>query len=358
MHVHMNGSEWFDTRAGGLNRYFDSLFMALRDHDDTNGLEVTASAFGSPLPGGTSWGSHDASLLKRYVRAKRGPAWSPNLVVDRHFSLYGGRPRGKEGQAPLVIHFHGPWAGESRAAGEGNVGVAIKRSFERARYRKADAYVVLSENFKDLLTNEYRVDADKIHIIPPGVDLNRFQPAEQVPSRPNVVCVRRLERRMGIDVLLKAWKLVIAQCPTAFLTIVGTGTEEQNLRTLAHELSLNGSMSFTGRASDQRLAQLYAGASITVVPSLELEGFGLIALESLAAGRAPIVTDVGGLPDAVRGLDASLILKRGNMEALADRILSALDGKVPSPSACRQHAERFSWSVAAKRHVDLYRSVF
>lgn len=357
VHVHMQGSEWFGTRAGGLNRYFDSLFSALRNHRTAANFRVSASAFGNPPSGGSSWGTADAPLPLRYVRSRSGPAWTPDLVIDRHFSLYGGRPSGPERMAPLVVHFQGPWAGESRAAGERGFGVAVKRTFEEARYRKADAYVVLSGEFKDLLTNEYRVDADKVHVIPPGVDLEHFQPSMQRSLRPSVVCVRRLERRMGISVLLDAWKLVVAQCPEAHLTIVGTGGEGQNLRRQAQTLAITSSTTFAGRTSDEQLARVYTDSWVSVVPSLELEGFGLIALESLAAGRAPIVTDVGGLPASVKGLDETLVVEKGNVEALADRILSALNGDVPTPNACRAHAELFSWGATADRHLNVYRSV-
>lgn len=80
----------------------------------------------------------------------------------------------------------------------------------------------------------------------------------------------------------------------------------------------------------------------------------MIALESLAAGRAPVVTDCGGLPDAVRGLDPSLIVPAGDAEALADRIAAALSGRVPGRRQCRAHAETYSWDAAAQRHVALY----
>jgi glycosyltransferase involved in cell wall biosynthesis len=90
---------------------------------------------------------------------------------------------------------------------------------------------------------------------------------------------------------------------------------------------------------------------------VKLEGFGLIALESLASGRAPIVTDCGGLPDSVRGLDPSLIVPSGDAGALADRIVRSLDGDVPGPGQCRTHAESFSWHAAAERHVAMYQEL-
>jgi glycosyltransferase involved in cell wall biosynthesis len=162
---------------------------------------------------------------------------------------------------------------------------------------------------------------------------------------------------MGIDVLIRAWPEVLAARPDARLVIVGSGREERALGAQVEAAGLDGSVSFEGCATDERLIQLYSRAALTVVPSVELEGFGLIALESLAAGRAPIVTDCGGLPDSVRGLDATLIVSPGDASALAGRIARALDGDVPGPDRCRTHAEAFSWDAAAERHVAMYREL-
>lgn len=162
---------------------------------------------------------------------------------------------------------------------------------------------------------------------------------------------------MGIDVLLRSWRELSSESPETKLVIVGTGSEERSLRELTNSLGLGGQVEFAGRISDQELVQLYARALFTVVPSVALEGFGLIALESLASGRAPVVTNCGGLPDSVRGFDKSLIVEKNDVEALAQRISLALDGNVPSPEACRAHAETFSWGQVAERHVQLYREI-
>lgn len=354
--VHMTGSAWFPTVPGGLNRYFTDLYRAMRSRPD---LEVSAAAFGDPVDGGRSWGPSAGSTWQR-VRAafdERTPL-PRGAVLDRHFCLYGRPAIDRRGRHPLVVHFHGPWAAESRMSGSGNTAVRVKYWIERIRYLGADRYVVLSHPFRDLLAETYRVPRHKIRVIPPGIDLGRFPfRAQPRPSR-TVLCVRRLERRMGIDVLIRAWPEVLAAHRDARLVIVGTGREESPLRAqVAVTSGLGGSVSFEGRAADERLVQLYEEAAMTVVPSVELEGFGLIALESLAAGRAPIVTDCGGLPDSVRGLDASLIVPAGDANALTSRIVRALDGDLPGPARCRTHAEAFSWHAAVEQHVAMYREL-
>ncbi|GAB2657727.1 glycosyltransferase family 4 protein [Prescottella soli] len=352
LRVHMTGSEWFDALPGGLNRYFTDLYLSLRSHP---GIDLSAIAFGSSEAGGRSWGPTGGSTLHRAFSAFQDRTDLPRgAIIDRHFSLYGRSPLGRRGRHPLVVHFHGPWADESRMAGSVEFAARAKYWIERVRYAGADRYVVLSGHFKDVLTQTYRVPEDRIRIIPPGVDLNRFHTSDASGSAGTVLCVRRLERRMGVHVLLDAWPDVVAAHHDARLVIVGTGSEEAALRMQAARSGVGDSVTFAGRIDDVRLASLYQQATITVVPSVALEGFGLIALESLAAGRAPIVTDCGGLPDAVSDLDRSLIVRAGNTEALADRIVGALAGRAPEHRQCRAHAEKFSWATAAQRHVDLY----
>jgi glycosyltransferase involved in cell wall biosynthesis len=352
LRIHMTGSEWFATAPGGLNRYFTDLYLALHHRPD---VDVSAVAFGHPEPGGQSWGPPGGSTLRRACVAFRDRTVLPqDAIIDRHFSLYGRPTRGRSGRHPFVVHFHGPWAAESLMAGSGEIPARTKYLLERIRYAGADRYVVLSGFFRDVLMHSYGVPEERIRVVPPGVALDRFRASDVPSSSRTVLCVRRLERRMGVHILLRAWPDVIAADPHARLVIVGTGTEEAVLRAQAARLGVGSSITFEGHVEDTRLAHLYEEAAVTVVPSVALEGFGLIALESLAAGRAPVVTDCGGLPDAVRELDQSLVVPAGDAGALADRIAGALSGRVPDRQRCRAHAETFSWDAAAQRHVALY----
>lgn len=347
--VHLTGTTWPGTEPGGLPRYFADLFAALRRRTD---VAATAAAFGDPESGGATWGPGAGSTAAR-IRASRAPAPAGTAVLDRHFALFGPPPRG----AALVTHFHGPWAQESAAAGEGRAAVAVKALVERARYRGSDRFVVLSQSFADVLVARYGADREAIVVIPPGVDLARFAAAPAPDGPPRVLCVRRLERRMGIDALLRAWPAVLARHPDARLDVVGDGSQRDLLRQRAAELGITDTVTFVGTIDDADLARRYAAATLTAVPSLAWEGFGLVALESLASGRAPVVTDVGGLPDAVRDLAPDLVVPAGDAEALADRLAAGLDGARPSAAACRARAERFTWDAAAARHAALYRAV-
>ena len=116
-----------------------------------------------------------------------------------------------------------------------------------------------------------------------------------------------------------------------------------------------------GFVPDADLPVAYRAANLSVVPSIALEGFGLVVLESLAAGTPVVVTPVGGLPEVVSGLSEDLILHGSSANHLAEGLaarLSALD-KLPSEIACRAYAkDNFDWPVIAKRVVDVYKNAF
>jgi glycosyltransferase involved in cell wall biosynthesis len=300
------------------------------------------------------------------VRRAAGSLAGSVDVVDVHFALYALVPLYTTGlrRLPLVVHFQGPWADESRLArGQGRFTVAVKRAVERAVYRRAVTVVVLSEAFGRLVAERYGVDPKRVVVVPPGVDLDRFSPGDRLAARQRlslpteafvVVSARRLEARMGLDVLLAAWGKVQAVHHDVVLLVAGEGRERQHLEALRAQLPHPDGVRLLGRVSDDELVELYRAADCSVVPTRVLEGFGLVTLESVACGAPAIVTDVGGLPDGVVDLDPSLVLPAADVDALADRLVAAADGVLPHRDACRRHAETFAWDAVARRHLEIY----
>jgi glycosyltransferase involved in cell wall biosynthesis len=85
---------------------------------------------------------------------------------------------------PVVVHFHGPWAQESAAAGEtGRLRLGIKRELERWVYHRAEAVVTLSSAFKRLIVNKYGTPPWCVHVVPPGVDTETFTPGDRDAAR-------------------------------------------------------------------------------------------------------------------------------------------------------------------------------
>lgn len=362
------GMGWFPDQPGGLNRYVREVYRALEAGGHAVRLVVAGPAPSAPASVVVA-GDARQPLPRRLLDLRRaaGPVLRRSDVVDTHFALYAvpvlaGRGRGRS----LVVHFHGPWAQESRSAGQGGLNVTAKRAVERWVYRRADRCVVLSETFRDVLVRDYGVPEHKVTLVRPGVDLDRFAPSGDVaalkqgmglPPAPVVLAVRRLVPRMGLDVLLDAWAQ--ADVGDARLVVVGDGPSRAELEDQVARSGLSSSVHLAGRVSDEDLPRWFALADLSVVPSLSLEGFGLTVLESLATGTPVVVSDLGGMGEVLPELSPSLVVPPGDVGALAERLGSAVrdPGSLPSAAQCRAFAEAHGWDRTAEQVAAVYGDV-
>ncbi len=205
------------------------------------------------------------------------------------------------GSTPTVFQPHA-WSFE---AVEGVVRRA-SLAWERAAARWAHALVAVSEAERDTgvasgIRGNYRV-------IPNGVDTSRFIPREREDGPPLAVCVARLSRQKGQDVLVAAWPAVRARVPDARLVLVGDG----DLKLPATE-----GVDVAGPSDD--VAGWYARASVVVLPS-RWEGMSLTMLEAMASGRSVVATDVAGAREAL----GDEVVPVEDVSALADAIARRL----------------------------------
>lgn len=310
-----------------------------------------------------------ASLLARVTRVMRASSKGPPPdLVDAHFALYAAVPMKFTGlrRSQLVVTFHGPWADEVAVQfGSGRAVHWVRRRLEAHVYRRADHLLVLSEAFRRVLLERYHVDPWRLAVVQPGVDLDRFQVGSKEQSRlaldlpPDAfiaVALRRLVPRMGLDTLIQAWQGTVDTLPDGSrLVIAGDGPLLKQLKEQASGGKRAETILFPGRLSDDAVVHLFQAADVNVVPTASLEGFGLIVLEAAACGTPSIVSDVGGLPEAIRSLDSSLVVPPGDPDALAGRIAAAAEGVLPGSSDTRAFAERFSWAEHVRKRLDIYR---
>ena len=204
---------------------------------------------------------------------------------------------------------------------------------EAANLRRSAAVVVLSEHSRrEVLTFGY--PPAQIRLIPGGTDLERFHPAtDRAAARQRLglpagqallLSVRRLAPRMGLDNLVRSMPAVVARRPDVLLLIGGKGPERERLERLVAELGLEDHVRLLGFIADDDLAAYYQAADAFVLPTLALEGFGLVTTESLACGTPVLGTPVGATPEILRRLDARLVLPGTGPEALAEGITAFL----------------------------------
>jgi glycosyltransferase involved in cell wall biosynthesis len=366
MRIACVGTGWYPRSPGGLEKYVYGMTRSLVRAGEHVDLFVTGETEPNDTGGRLfSIGNTDDALWKRARDARKmfsSAMRGPYDVINIHFAM-NALPlipfidRG----TPRVVHFHGPWAAESRAEGGGGISVAIKRALERFVYHRADRFIVLSTAFKEILVG-YGVDAARVAVIPMGIDTDFFRPsADRRRVRADLgwpmdttvfFTARRLINRVGLHELIRAAQLVRAQTPNFVLKIAGRGPLHDELQSSIASLGLSECVELLGFVSEEDLVKAYQAADVTLLPSQALEGFGTIISESLACGTPVIVTPIGGMPEAVAPLGTQLIARSASSADIAERMEAALRRSLtfPDRDACRAFAlEHYDWDLVAAR---------
>jgi glycosyltransferase involved in cell wall biosynthesis len=216
-------------------------------------------------------------------------------------------------------------------------------AWERRAARRTDLFLCVGE--AEAKQGQAQGVRGRYAIVHNGVDLNRFRPADErariaararlgVPAAaPLVVCVGRVTRQKGQDVLLAAWPAIRHRSPDARLALVGDGD-------LLPSLPPAPGITFAGSVPDVR--DWLAAADLVVLPS-RWEGLSLTVLEAFATGRSVVVSDVPGLAEVVTG-EVGARVAPGDPAALADavtrRLLDRSLTRAEGEAAAR-HAARF-----------------
>jgi len=253
-------------------------------------------------------------------------------------------------------------------------------AIERRLMEQADTIVAATTLDRDQMVAHYGADADKIRIVPCGVELQRFHPRDMsaaraaldlpLPPHRLLLLVGRIEPLKGIDALIRALALLIERRPEwrGALTalIVGGGgegertrwnAEQRRLATLRAELGIADAVRFLGARPQEQLPLLYAAADVVTMPS-HYESFGMAALEGLACGRPVVATAAGGPALIVEDRASGLLTPPNNPEALTDRLEQLLgDDRLRADMglAARARAERFGWPAITCEILRVYR---
>ena len=323
------------------------------------------------------------SGLARAARARGAEAveWrssrSPNVETVREARALGRQIREID---PDLVHLHSSKAGLagrlalrgtrptvfqphawSFDAVDGPIGTAAA-AWERFAARWAHAIVCVSESERERglragVRGNYRV-------IPLGLDLDEWPlPGEQERHRarerlgldaaPLAVCIGRLSRQKGQDVLVEAWPRVAARLPAARLVLVGDGPEYEQLAARAPS-----SVQLAGHRDDTR--EWIVAADVVVVAA-RWEGLSYVMLEALATGRSVAATDVGGAREAL-GEDAGVIvpIEDGSalVDAVAERLLDPNLARAEGEAGRRRAERLFGLDRTARQAAELYEELF
>jgi glycosyltransferase involved in cell wall biosynthesis len=148
------------------------------------------------------------------------------------------------------------------------------------------------------------------------------------------------------------------QLPGVRLVIGGSGILRTSLEQRATHLGLADRVQFAGFIPDEQLARYYQAADLVVLPSLALEGFGLITLEALACGTPVVATPESGATDVLGALEPTWLAPDREPATLARTVAGVL-ATIPSQTdmggRCRAHAEHYGWAGIVGQYEELYR---
>jgi len=374
---------------GGLPRYARELAGALAAAGADATLVVKRVSADAPAVQRTADG---VTIVRHAVPSKRNPlfgaayplytargvlgplrrAAGEPTIVHGHFAV-STLPLALRG-APFLYTFHAPLWRELLDERQGTYhlpravqGAAVTglRAAERVVVARARHTVVLSQFMRTQL-GELSVRAGReAEVLPGGIDLAKFAPQPAVPragvEAPVLFTARRLVPRTGVDRLIEALPAIVAEHPLASLAVAGVGEMEDQLRQLAARAGVGERVQFLGRLSDDELVRWYRRATLVVMPTVRLEGFGLTIAEALAC-EAPVVgTPVGAIPELLGRVDPSLLSADNSPAALATAIKRLLS----APERLRELAARgravvvpgFGWRTIARRYLELYEEV-
>jgi glycosyltransferase involved in cell wall biosynthesis len=298
----------------------------------------------------------------RYLRRGRN---GYDIIHDNQSLSYGLLDIARSGY-PTVATIHHPITvdrdTEVDAAGSWLRRMKVRRwysflTMQKRVSRRISNIITVSECSKRDIGREFRLPADRFHVVPNGINADFFYPLEGVKRRDDMILVTNSADTplKGLRYLLEA-VADIRRKRKIRVVVIGTPKKDGVIERLIADLSLGDTVQFTGRIAYEEFARYYAEATMAVIPSL-YEGFGMPAGEAMACGVPVISTSGGALPEVVG--DAGILVPPGDATALRDAITALLDDPERRRSLGEAGLARvrnsLTWRHAAQKTVEVYR---
>jgi glycosyltransferase involved in cell wall biosynthesis len=244
---------------------------------------------------------------------------------------------------------------------------AWRQHMERWLTSKVDKSVCVSRGVADFCGDKGRFPAEKLVVIPNGVDLSRFENVAPVdltelgvpPSRRTILYVGRLDRQKGLDWLLaEVLPRVFRELPQHDLLLVGDGPERQELESLGKKVGWSDRVHFRGWQS--AVPRILAASDLLVLPS-RWEGMPNVVLEAMAAGKPVVATRAEGVVELLGEGAASQSCPAGNAAGFGERIIRLAQDRTLATELGAQNQRRaaaeFSLPAMISRYASLYESL-
>jgi glycosyltransferase involved in cell wall biosynthesis len=241
---------------------------------------------------------------------------------------------------------------------------SIERLLIPNRLNMIDHVVTISESSRRDISQYLGFPDDRITVVYPGVDLDRFHPissaqtVSELTNRPYILCVGGADATKNVETLIDAFSLLPQALRVTYdLVLAGDFRRREDIRDRVAKAGIGQQTIFPGIVSDEQLIELYHHAAVFVFPS-RYEGFGLPVLEAMACGCPVICSNAASLPE-VAG-DAALLRDPEDVEGFAEDIERVLtDGALRQGLRERglAQAAKFPWERTARETIAVYRRV-
>ncbi len=238
------------------------------------------------------------------------------------------------------------------------------RRFTKSVLKEAATVITVGEKLRSDVINDYGIESQKVEVMSMGVDTNVFKPMGQeevrllldVPLNERVLLfVGNVIEAKGVIELVGAFEQLEETHNDLLLYIVGSQKDQRFTSEVKEKVGDNSTIHFKEPVSQTELAKWMSAADILILPSYH-EGFGLVALEALAAGAKVVATNVGGLPYLLKD-GAGILVEPGNAQALAIGLEEALTNEVTREQheVVQRAIQQHSSEVIVKRLNDIYK---
>jgi phosphatidylinositol alpha-1,6-mannosyltransferase len=238
-------------------------------------------------------------------------------------------------------------------------------------FARADFVIANSDNTRRMLRGHWNLPAKRVHLLHPGVDTERFVPADRSPAcraklgwgeRPVVLTVGRLEKRKGNDQMILALKTIRQTFPDILYVIAGAGEQWHALHELVAQECLQPHVQFLGEVDDALLIRCYQQCDMFVLPNRQegrdFEGFGMVLLEAQACGKPVIAGASGGTAETMRIPETGRVIPCEGPDKLAHLVIEMLADRQRlsrmGAAARRWAVEQFDWSNLARKAERLF----
>jgi D-inositol-3-phosphate glycosyltransferase len=271
---------------------------------------------------------------------------------------------------PHIVMFH-TLGSVKNIAGLADREPDLRIATEKKLARTCQRILAPTDREKENLVKHCHTPAEKIGVVPCGVNLDLFQPMDKAAARQRlgfdeneslVLYVGRFDPIKGIDRLLEAMAHLRHLKRLRLVIVGGDGpgtTEYQNLRQLCAKFGIQKSVHFVGRVEQNQLPPYYSAADALVVPSY-YESFGLVGLESLACGTPVVASRVGAMEDIIENGKTGRVVADLTPRKLAssiEKIISNSAGSLLSAYAIRGSVVKYGWSNVAAAVFKDYETV-